>query len=151
MQVTTIQALFDQIYAQLVKFSGKIQVIQNLSYRITGKMTAPLPEEWNRFNHYFNRGLYYHYRCQGYVEALIVTNAYSSYSINTWVNELVYPAVKNFQQAMMSFEQLKANDKISKLKEFQDLEKEMKEFQHIAMEIIQYANQLNTTTPPIKM
>lgn len=151
MQISTIQDTFEQVYAQLVKFSGKIQVVQNLSYRITSKLTEPLPEQWGHFNHFFNIGLYFHYRCQGYVEALRVTDAYSAHSINTWINELVYPAAKNFKQAMTYYKQLKSIDSIARLKKFKNLKHEMEEFQQIAMIIIQYANQLNTTTPPLKM
>ncbi|WP_210467843.1 hypothetical protein [Sporosarcina sp. 6E9] len=151
MQTSTIQNTFEQIYIQLVKFSEKIQVIQNLSYRITGKLQEPLPEQWTAFNHFFNLGTYYHYRCQGYAECLLVTNAYSSYSINIWINELVYPAAENFEHAMMYIEQIKSNANIVQQQEFEMLKQQMKEFQQIAMVIIQYANQLNTTTPPFKM
>ncbi|PIC65300.1 hypothetical protein CSV79_01370 [Sporosarcina sp. P13] len=151
MQTSTIEDTFEQIYIQLVKFSEKIQVIQNLSYRITGKLQEPLPKQWTAFNHFFNSGMYYHYRCQGYVECLLVTDAYSSDSINIWINELVYPAAENFTQAMMYFEQIESTADIIKLQEFATVKQQMKEFQQIAMLIIQYANQLNTTTPPFKM
>lgn len=151
MQTSTIQSTFKQIYIQLVKFSEKIQVIQTLSYHITGKLREPLPEQWNAFNRYFNLGLYFHYRCQGYVECLRVSNAYSTYSINIWINELVYPAANNFKQAMIYYKQLKSINDIATLQEFRVLKQQMKEFQQIAKVIIQYANQLNTTTPPLNM
>ena len=151
MQTSTIGDTFEQIYSQLVKFMEKIQVIQKLSDRITGKLQEPIQKQWTAFNHYFNLGLYYHYRCQGYVESLLVTNAYSTYSINIWINELVYPAAENFEHAMMFIEQIKSNANIVQLQEFEVLKQQMKEFQQIAMVIIQYANQLNTTTTPFKM
>lgn len=151
MQTSTIRNTFEQIYIQLVKFSEKIQVIQNLSYHITGKLREPLPEPWTAFNHFFNLGVYYHYRCQGYAECLLVTNAYSPNSINIWVNELVYPAAENFKYAMMYIEQIHSNAELVKMQEIIVLKQEMKEFQQIAMVIIQYANQLNTTTPPFEM
>ncbi|MHA6258417.1 hypothetical protein ACXYMX_00765 [Sporosarcina sp. CAU 1771] len=151
MQTPTIQDTFEQIYIELVKFSEKIQVIPNLSYRITGKLQEPIPELWTAFNHDFNLGMYYHYRCQGYVESLLITNAYSPYSIHVWMNELVYPAAENFKQAMMYFEQLKSNTAFVRLHEFAVLNQQMMEFQQIAMGIIQSANQLNTTTSPVTM
>ncbi|MFD1929285.1 hypothetical protein ACFSFY_14680 [Sporosarcina siberiensis] len=126
-------------------------MIQNLSYHITGRLSAPLPEEWNAFNRSFNEGTYYHYRCQGYVECFRATNAYSNYSVNLWINELVYPAAKNFKQAMMDLEQLKANTTVAELQEFKILQQQIQEFQQIAMVIIQNANHLNTTTAPLKM
>jgi len=151
MQKMPIQHTFEQIYVHLVHFSEKIQVIQNLSYRITGRLEEPLPKQWTAFNHSLNTGMYYHYRCQGYVECLLVTNAYTPYSINIWINELVYPAAENFKQAMMSFEQLKSNSDLVKLQDFAELKQQVNEFQQIAMVVIQSANQLNTTTPPFKM
>ena len=147
----TIQDTFEQIYTKWVSFSEKIQVIQNLSYRITGALHEPLPKQWTAFNHSLNSGMYYHYRCQGYVECLLVTNAYTPYSINVWINELVYPAAKNFKQAMMAFEQLKSNPDFAKLQDFAELKQQLNEFQQIAMVVIQSANQLNTTTPLFKM
>jgi hypothetical protein len=144
-----IHNTFEQIYALLVRFSEKIQIIQDLVFNITEKIKVPISETWNYFNHFFLEGAYFHYRCQGYVECLRITGAFSSNNINIWVNQLVYPAAENFKYSMMYFNQLKQNPDITQMPEFSLLKKQLEEFKNVAMVIIEYANRLNTISSPI--
>lgn len=146
---TQIQYTFEQIYAILVRFSEKIQIIQDLIFNMTGKVKIPILETWNYFNHFFLEGSYFHYRCQGFVECLKITRAYSSTSMNIWVNQLVYPAAENFKHSMMFFNQLRQNPEITEISELLELEKQLAEFKDIAIIIIEYANRINTISPSI--
>lgn len=147
MQETTIQDTFEQIYAHLVRFSDQIRVMRDTTYRVTAKLGC-IPSSWADFLYYFDEGAYYHHRCQGYVESLRITNAYTFQSIDVWVNQLVYPAAENFKMAMQVLEQIKTETTISSMPEFKLLENELMVFKSLAMPIIQYANQLNQTSPP---
>lgn len=69
--------------------------------------TVKLPEnnnfssnpEFQNFISCFQKGRYYHFRCQGYMECLVFTKYYSPFSLNYWLHELVYPAADNFKKS----------------------------------------------------
>lgn len=64
---------FQQIYALLVQFSEKIQQIRETSQYITLYLET-LALNWSAFLKHFEEGAYFHHRCQGFVECLIITN-----------------------------------------------------------------------------
>jgi hypothetical protein len=145
---TNIESIFEQIYALLLHFSVKIQVIREASHRITVNLDV-FPSSWNDFLQYYNQGAYFHHRCQGYVESLKLTNAYTPPAINVWVNQLVYPAVENFKEAMFHYEEFKKQSNMNS--HIQHLDQQFSEFKQIAMTIIQYANNLNDISPSISL
>lgn len=145
MDITHWMRTFDVIYSLLLRFSDKIQSIQEISYRITKQLGQQAPDAWNNFIRHFNKGTYYNYRCQGYVESLRLTGAYSDYAVNVWVNQLVYPDAEHFIQAMNDLKEL-----LNNTQNFQLLLKNLSEFQQIAIIILQYANRLNTIGPSLQ-
>jgi hypothetical protein len=136
--------VFDQVYALLVRFSEKIQSVDDMIYRISSSWGGHESRtDWERFIRFFQEGTYFHYRCQGYMEALRVTGAYTPNSVNIWVNQLVYPAANNFTMAMQAYQSIsKADASI-----WHTLNRLLKEFKPIAEAILQYANRLNTLGP----
>jgi hypothetical protein len=136
--------VFDQVYALLVRFSEKIQAIEDMLFRISSSWEGQKSRnEWERFIRYFQEGTYFHYRCQGYMEALRVTGAYTPSSVNIWVNQLVYPAAGNFTMAMQAYQSITKADASL----WHTLDPLLKEFKSIAEAILQYANRLNTLGP----
>jgi hypothetical protein len=142
--------IFQQIYALLVQFSEKIQQVKATSHYITLHLEA-LASNWSAFLKHFEEGAYFHYRCQGFVESLIITKEYTFTSVNVWVNQLVYPAASNFIEAMFHFEQLKLQNNLEHDTLLQHLDQQLNDFKKIARSIIDYANHLNTIGPDFKM
>jgi hypothetical protein len=140
--------VLEQVYALLVRFSEKIHVIQDMDFRITGDLGNPYKDsEWERFNRYFREGTYFHYRCQGFMEALLATRTYSHDSLNIWANQLVYPAANNFNMAMISYHNIEIHDN-QKLSELDTL---LKEFKAISEAILHYANAFNSIGPDVHL
>ncbi|MGM8366069.1 hypothetical protein ACLIBG_11415 [Virgibacillus sp. W0181] len=143
MNNVSIQTTFEEIYNLLVDFSNQIEGIRKTTYFLTIELSDSLPISWNQFIDYFDLGAYFHHRCQGYVECLRVTNAYSPSSIEIWIHELVNPAASNFMHAMQLMSE------IEKIPEFKDSEQltilkmEIAVFRKTAMMILQYSNSLN--------
>jgi hypothetical protein len=139
-----------EIYALLVHFSSKIQVIKEINHHISLQLDS-YSTNWNSYIQYFELGSYFHYRCQGYIESLKVTNVTSQHSINVWVNQLVYPAAENFKLALSLYERF--NNQAKHLDEtiIRQLDQQISEFKVIAQTIIQRANALNQLSPSISL
>lgn len=89
-------------------------------------------------------GAYFHHRCQGYVECLRVTDAYSPTSIEIWIHELVNPAASNFMHAMQLMNEIKEIPAFQGSNQLSGLEEQMAAFQKTAMMILQYSNSLDS-------
>jgi hypothetical protein len=142
--VGNIQATFEEIYKLLVQFSNQIERIRKTTYALTLRLSGSLPNPWNQFIDYFDMGTYFHHRCQGYVECLRVTNAYSPTSIEIWIHELVNPAASNFMQAMGLMNVVQEIPAFQGSDQLFDLVGQMDAFQKTAMEILQYSNALDS-------
>lgn len=144
MNEESIQTTFEEIYKLLVRFSNQIEGIRKTSYNLTLKLSNSLPIPWNQFIYSFDLGTYFHHRCQGYVECLRVTNAYSPRSIEIWIHELVKPAAANFMQAMQLMSEIEETPEFKGTNQLSNLKKEMTAFQKTAMMILQYSNSLDS-------
>lgn len=140
----SIQATFEEIYKLLVRFSNQIEGIRKTSYALTLKLSDSLPKPWNQFIDYFDMGAYFQHRCQGYVECLRVTDAYSPTSIEIWIHELVNPAASNFMHAMQLMNEIKEIPAFQGSNQLSGLEEQMAAFQKTAMIILQYSNSLDS-------
>jgi hypothetical protein len=66
------------------------------------------------------------------------------------VNQLVYPAVESFKEAMYHYGEFKKQSNMAE-SNIQHLDHQFSEFKHIALTIIQYANNLNDISPSISL
>ena len=83
----------------------------------------------------FDIGRYYHFRCQGYMEALVLTKCYSEMSLCYWKEELFTPALESFMAALDDIDKLKKNSRFVCNPTFKELLKVLDEFKDLAMEI----------------
>lgn len=63
--------------------------------------------------YYFAIGRYFHFRCMGYMEALVLTKCYSVESLCYWQNMLVIPASNNFMSALANLENVESDKELS--------------------------------------
>ncbi|ARF16146.1 hypothetical protein CSV61_08895 [Sporosarcina sp. P3] len=144
MNGNSIPVTFEDIYKLLVQFSNQIEEVRKTSYNLTLNLSYSLPDPWNQFIDFFDLGGYYHHRCQGYVECLRITYAYSQRSIEIWIHELVNPAASNFMNAMQLMNDIKEIPEFQGSAQLSNLEHQMNDFQKTAMMILQYSNNLDS-------
>lgn len=84
----------------------------------------------------FDLGRYYHFRCMGYMESLVLMRCYSIKGLCYWKNELVMPAYENLTEALKLLDELKLDDEIACNPIFKILICETEELKKIAMEIM---------------
>ena len=87
--------------------------------------------------HYFDIGRYYHFRCMGYMEALVLTKCYSIQSLCYWKNMLVMPADENIAIGVDNLNLLESNCRISRNPTFKILMNEIAGLSNVANEIMQ--------------
>ncbi|WP_028547293.1 hypothetical protein [Paenibacillus sp. UNC451MF] len=135
-------ASFDKLYGQLLQLSESSQRIQDTMFQMTKKGERLLPQAWNGFHHFFIKGLYFHYRCQGFVECFLATDNYSLKAIRIWAHQLVYPANDSFKQAMLYLDKARYVPSFAALPEFAELERQLKTFWVIEGQIMMQTNEL---------
>lgn len=135
-------ASFDKLYSLLLQLSVNGQQIQDIMFHLTKKGGAFLPQAWNGFYHFFNKGLYFHYRAQGFVECFLSTESYSSKAVMIWAHQLVYPANDSFKQAMLYLEKARYAPNFAAMPEFAELEKQLRSFWATEGQIMLQTNEL---------
>ncbi|WP_282940671.1 hypothetical protein [Paenibacillus sp. RC67] len=135
-------ASFDKMYGLLLQLSVSGQQIQDILFQITKRRELVLPQAWNGFHHFFNKGLYFHYRSQGFVECFLSTDSYSLKSIRIWAHQLVYPANDSFKQAMLYLDKARYAPNFAALPEFAELERQLKTFWAAEGQIMVQTNEL---------
>jgi len=135
-------ATFDKLYGLLLQLSVSGQHIQDIMFRMTNKGQSFLPQAWSGFYHFFNKGLYFHYRAQGFVECFLSTESYSPKSIGIWANQLVYPANDSFKQAMLYWDKARYAPNFASQPEFGELERQLRTFWAIEGQIMVQTNEL---------
>lgn len=91
---------------------------------------------FNQYISYFAIGRYYHFRCMGYMESLVMTKCYFISSLCYWKNMLVMPAYNNLMLAFKHLEELKSDADISANLIFKELINETEGLKRVAMEIM---------------
>lgn len=91
---------------------------------------------FNQYIYYFGIGRYYHFRCMGYMESLVLTKCYSVKSLCYWKDILVMPASDNIMSALGYLDELQSNCWLSNNMTFKALIVETKELKRVAMEIM---------------
>lgn len=87
----------------LFKMTKQIEVISEEAALLMKKSNFVLTNAFELFLDNFGRGNYYHYRCQGYMEALVITKCFAPIAFCYWNNNLLIPADENYAKAIMSF------------------------------------------------
>lgn len=96
-----------------------------------------------QYIYYFGLGRYYHFRCMGYMEALVLTKCYSVKSLCYWKEELVMPASENFMKALEYLDKLKTDSELSSNPVFKVLIRESEGFMKVSMEIMELIKRYN--------
>lgn len=143
MNVSWVELTFEKAYVMLVDFSDKIYKIRENTRILTLDLKVVPAYLWVSYLRYFDQGAYFHHRCQGYVECLRLTGAYSPQSIHYWVTQLVYPAAEHFTKAMDISKEFMQIPGVAGIPQYIRLDNQLSEFRSMAMTIIKYANHLN--------
>ena len=98
---------------------------------------------FKKFIDAFKEGRYYHYRCQGFMESLVLTKCYSPFSINYWIYQLVYPAAQHFSEALENLDKMKQSSPLNQNKEFEQLLVTVEEFKKTSDEIMRLVRTYN--------
>lgn len=134
------QNLYDQISTRmlglLTNFSKLILTIEKTTDELLKNDKINKNPHFLQFISHFALGRYYHFRCQGYMECLVVTKCYTPASICYWLNKLVIPASQHFMEALNHFDKLKTTTDIMELNEFRRLVEEVNEFKKVSMKIM---------------
>jgi len=125
------------ILGLLINFSNTILVIENSTNEILTSEEFNKNIDFLQFVGHFGEGRYYHFRCQGYMESLVVTKCYSPLSICYWLNSLVYPAVHHFTIALEYLDKVKADSTFANIDVFQRLLTEIDNCKQVSMKIQQ--------------
>ena len=91
--------------------------------------------EFQQYLKKFDMGRFYHFRCQGYMEALVLTKCYNEASLCYWKNKLFTPALESFMSALENIDNLKIYPRFACNPTFRELLKIIDELKALAMEI----------------
>jgi len=70
------------------------------------------------------------------MEALVITKCYSNVSFSYWLNSLVYPASKHFEEGLECLEGVKSFAELANDPEFRQLMGKVEEFKKISAKIM---------------
>lgn len=121
----------------LTEFSNYINRISMLNDSLLTNNLFNSNTDFNQYIYYFSIGRYFHFRCMGYMEALVLTKCYSVKSLCYWKNMLVMPASNNFMTALGNLERLESDNELSSNPTFKVLLIEVEGFKKVAMEIME--------------
>lgn len=127
----------------LTEFSDYINRMSVLNETLLTNDLFNRNADFVNYIYYFGIGRYYHFRCMGYMEALVLTRCYSEKSLCYWKNKLVMPASDNFMKALDYLDKLKSDSELSCNPVFKALIFESKGFMKVAMEIMELIKRYN--------
>ncbi|ACA45981.1 spermidine/putrescine ABC transporter ATP-binding protein [Clostridium botulinum] len=127
----------------LQNFSKRIMIIENIINELLKDDSLNKNNDLSNFISYFSNGRFYHFRCHGFMECLVVTKSYSPESICYWTMNLVTPASNNFMKALSFIDILKNTHTFETNSQFKNLTMEMDKFKKAAMEIMNAAKLYN--------
>lgn len=120
----------------LTKFSDYINRISVLNDLLLTNNLFNRNSDFIQYIYYFDIGRYYHFRCMGYMESLVLTQCYSIKGLCYWKNMLVMPAYENITLALGYLDELKSDYEISCNPIFKLLIVETEGLKNTAMEIM---------------
>ncbi len=91
--------LSEEILDNLLQLTEQIQTVSNITYDLLQNSSMVDDPDFLEYIEYFRTSKYYHYRCQGYMENIVITKCYSSQSLCYWYEELVTPTVDSLLNA----------------------------------------------------
>lgn len=120
----------------LTEFSDSINKISILNESLLTDKLFNINPDFTQYIYYFGVGRYFHFRCMGYMEALVLTKCYCIKSLCYWKNMLVMPAYNNIMTALGYLDKLKSDSELSDNPTFKALLVEIEQLKRIAMEIM---------------
>jgi hypothetical protein len=89
-----------EMQGYLAKLSTQIINMGHIIMELSAHGQVNIDPNFCKFIGYFWEGRYYHFRCQGYLESLVINKCYTNASISYWLHRLLYPACQHFKEAM---------------------------------------------------
>ncbi len=120
----------------LTEFSKHINIMSNSNDLLLGNRLFNSNNDFKEYINYFSIGRYYHFRCMGYMESLVLTKCYSVNSLCYWKNQLVMPAYNNITFGLKSLDMLKSINVIQSNPTYQQLLVEVDSLKKVALEIM---------------
>lgn len=134
-----------KILKELINFSGLILAMEKTNNNLLTENRFSQNSDFLQYIDHFGLGRYFHFRCQGYMEALVFTKSYSPQSICYWLNNLVYPASKHFMEALKYFDKIKLPSTEIHNSEFHKLIGIINEFKKVSNKIMENIKLYNLT------
>jgi hemerythrin len=125
-----------KILKNLINFSGLILAMEKINNNLLTEDHFSQNSDFIQYIDHFGLGRYFHFRCQGYMEALVFTKGYSPQSVCYWLNNLVNPASKHFMEALKCFDKVKMPSTGSHNSEYHKLIDIINEFKIVSNEIM---------------
>ncbi len=131
------------ILPMLNNLSGLILSIEKLNDSLLMNKDFNQNKNFLNYIQHFSSGRYFHFRSQGYLEALLQTNVFSKENLCFWLNNLVFPAHSHFKEAIIAFDL--AQKELSSLNnsDFQKLTYLLTEFRRVGNGIMDSIKQYN--------
>lgn len=124
-----------KILKELVNFSGLVLAMEKINNSLLTETRFNQNSDFLQYIDHFGLGRYFHFRCQGYMEALVLTKCYSPQSICYWLNNLVNPASKHFMEALKCFDKIKMPSTVPHNSDYHKLIGIIDEFKIVSNEI----------------
>ena len=102
-----------EILELLTELSDYINRITELNNSLLGCYLFNGNCNFIKYIYYFDIGRSYHFRCMGYMEALVLTKCYDLESLCYWKNMLVMPSDENIAIGVDYLNLLESDDEIS--------------------------------------
>lgn len=132
---------YDNISTEMLKllteFSNYINRISALNNSLLTNILFYRNYSFIQYIYYFDIGRYYHFRCMGYMECLVLTKCYSIESLCYWKNALVMPAYSNIMSGLDYLHVLESDYETSHNQTFMALLAEIQGLKEVAMEIME--------------
>jgi hypothetical protein len=133
------------ILKELNDFSGLILSMEKINNNLLTEDGFNQNSDFLQYIEHFGLGRYFHFKCHGYMEALVFTKGYSPQSICYWLNNLVNPASKHFMEALKCFDKINMPSTGHHNSEYHKLIGIVNEFKRVSNEIMDNIKLYNLT------
>lgn len=120
---------YDEISINILKYLFKIskdlKYLQKIVDDELGCTFVNKDDNFKRFIDKYNKGKYYLFRSQGYIESLVINKSYINISICYLKKNLLEPTFYNFYEAINSFNKLRQYCKTKNTKTFKEFENQV--------------------------
>lgn len=136
MESNQVDEVSKNILGLLTDFSNEINIMAGFNNQLLQDKTFYANQDFMTYIYYFDIGRYYHFRCMGYMECLVMTKCYYVESLCCWKNQLVMPAYNNITVALKFLDKLTIDPAATSNRHFKMLINKTEKLKQTAMKIM---------------